>query len=58
MKYCDRHGRVIAESDSPIKFNLDLFPTFADLEVKDEVKVVKKNKKVDLDNESKKESKL
>lgn len=49
MKYCDIHGRVVAESDSPIKFNLELFPTFADLKIIDEIKIVKKKKKIALD---------
>lgn len=49
MKYCDRYGRVIAESDSPIKFNLELFPIFANLEIIDEVKIIKKKKKTALD---------
>lgn len=49
MKYCDIFGRVIAESDSPIKFNLDLFPTFANLKVVED-KVTKKKKKTALDN--------
>lgn len=58
MKYCDIHGRVIAESDSPIKFNLTLFPTFANLEIIDEVKSTKKNKKTALDKDNPEEEKL
>lgn len=49
MKYCDIHGRVIAESDSPIKFNLELFPTFAKLKVIDGNKNTKKKNKTALD---------
>ena len=54
MKYLDGHGRVIAESDSPIKFNLELFPIFKDLKIVDN----KKKKEKILDSESKEESKL
>jgi hypothetical protein len=42
IKYVDSFGRVIAQSDSPIKFNLELFPTFAKLK---KVVVEKKTKK-------------
>ncbi len=31
-KYFDGHGRIIAESDSLIKFNKDLFPLWATIE--------------------------
>lgn len=31
-KYIDKHGRLLAESDSPIKFNEKLFPITVGLE--------------------------
>ena len=30
-KYLDKHGRLIAESDTAIKFNTELFPIWKDL---------------------------
>lgn len=33
-KYYTKHGVLLAEADSPIKFNLALFPAFKDIEPK------------------------
>lgn len=43
--YKDKHGRVLAESDSPIIFNEKLFPIFKDLEPVVNEKVKKTNLK-------------
>ena len=53
-KYYDRHERLLAESDSPIKFNLVLFPIFKDIEPK---MSINNKKKVDVYKTHKEEEK-
>lgn len=57
MKYYDKQGRFIAESNSTITFNTALFPLFETLEVKETINSKKKeNYTIPLDNEPKEES--
>ena len=61
-KYIDKHGRLLAESDSPITFNKELFPAWQDIKpVTGKPKAAKSAKTVAIEkpdwNENKEEGK-